>query len=173
MYRTFRGIGPETLAGLWEAMAQVRAGVWRRSATTIGSAPVVLDLDASLVEIHSENKQGTAATCRGGFGYPPLFCFADATGETLAALLRPGNATANSVADTWPPLTRRWASCLQRSPPATGRATTPPRYDGRWWWAATRPGLARVSVPLCKCVASVGLPSLGVHEDHDDGKRQD
>ena len=28
-----------------------------------------------------------------------MFCFADATGETLAALLRPGNAAANSSAD--------------------------------------------------------------------------
>ncbi len=99
VYRTFRAIGPDTLAGLREAMAEVRAGVWRRSAATTGSAPVVLDLDASLVEIHSENKEGTAATYKGGFGYHPMFCFADATGETLAALLRPGNATANSVVD--------------------------------------------------------------------------
>jgi hypothetical protein len=28
-----------------------------------------------------------------------MFCFADATGEALAGLLRPGNATANSIAD--------------------------------------------------------------------------
>jgi hypothetical protein len=28
-----------------------------------------------------------------------MFCFADATGETLAAPLRPGNATANNAAD--------------------------------------------------------------------------
>jgi len=28
-----------------------------------------------------------------------MFCFADGTGETLAALLRPGNAGANTVAD--------------------------------------------------------------------------
>ncbi len=99
VYRTFRGIGPETLGGLWEAMAEVRARVWRRSSATTGSDPVVLDVDASLVEIHSENKQGTAATYKGGFGYHPMFCFADATGETLAALLRPGNAGANTVAD--------------------------------------------------------------------------
>ena len=45
-----------------------------------------------LVEIHSENKAGTAATHKSGFGFHPLLCFADATGETLAALLRPGNA---------------------------------------------------------------------------------
>ncbi|MGH9038929.1 MAG: hypothetical protein ACRDZ3_01730, partial [Acidimicrobiia bacterium] len=42
---------------------------------------VVLDIDASLMEIHSENKEGTAATYKGGFGFHPMFCFADATGE--------------------------------------------------------------------------------------------
>lgn len=47
----------------------------------------------------SENKQGTAANYKGGFGFGPMFCFADATGEALAGLLRPGNAGANSVAD--------------------------------------------------------------------------
>lgn len=31
--------------------------------------------------------------------FHPLFCFADATGETLSALLRPGNAGSNTVAD--------------------------------------------------------------------------
>ncbi len=60
---------------------------------------MVLDLDASLVEVHSENKEGTAATYKRGFGFAPMFCFADATGEALAARLRPGNATANSIAD--------------------------------------------------------------------------
>ncbi|HPB44736.1 MAG TPA: transposase, partial [Microthrixaceae bacterium] len=60
---------------------------------------MVLDIDASLVEIHSENKQNTAGTYKHGFGFHPMFCFADATGETLAALLRPGNAGANTVVD--------------------------------------------------------------------------
>ncbi len=84
---------------MWEAAAGVRAQVWRRASATTGAAPVVLDLDASLVQIHSEHKQGTAATYKGGFGFAPMFCFADATGEALAAILRPGNATANSIAD--------------------------------------------------------------------------
>lgn len=99
LYRTMRSIDAATLAGLWEAMAQTRAQLWRRSAATTGSAPVILDLDASLVDIHSENKEGTAANYKHGFGFSPMFCFADATGETLAGLLRPGNATANDIAD--------------------------------------------------------------------------
>ncbi|MGH9213544.1 MAG: IS1380 family transposase, partial [Acidimicrobiales bacterium] len=48
---------------------------------------------------HSENKAGTGATHKGGFGFHPMFCTADATGECLAALLRPGNAGANTIAD--------------------------------------------------------------------------
>ncbi len=99
LYRTFRKLDAATLAGLWEAMAEVRAQVWRRSAATTGNDEVVVDIDASLVEIHSENKAGTAPSYKGGFGFHPIFCFADATGEALAARLRPGNATANAIAD--------------------------------------------------------------------------
>ena len=49
--------------------------------------------------IHSENKEGTAPTYKRGFGFHPIFCFADATGEALSGLLRPGNAGSNTVAD--------------------------------------------------------------------------
>ncbi len=97
--RTFHEIAPETRAAIAKATAGVRAEVWRRCAATTGVSPVVLDIDASLVEIHSENKEEAAPTFKGGFGFHPMFCFADQTGETLAALLRPGNAGANTVAD--------------------------------------------------------------------------
>lgn len=99
LYRTIRSIDAAALDGLWAAMAETRAQVWRRSSATTGKAPVILDLDASLVDIHSENKEGTAANYKRGFGFSPMLCFADATGEALAALLRPGNATANDIAD--------------------------------------------------------------------------
>ena len=99
LYRTIRAITPSTLDVLRAQTATVRAGVWRRMAATTGTGEVTLDVDASLVEIHSENKEGTAPTYKGGFGFHPLFCFADATGEALAAMLRPGNAGSNTVAD--------------------------------------------------------------------------
>ena len=99
VWRTFSRIDEATLGYLGQSMAAVRAQVWSRSSATTGTAPVVLDIDASLVEVHSENKEGTAATYKGGFGFHPMFCFADATGEALAALLRPGNAGANNIAD--------------------------------------------------------------------------
>ena len=99
VHRTFAAIDEATLAYLGQAMADVRAQVWHRSSATTGAAPVILDIDASLVEIHSENKEATAATYKGGYGFHPMFCFADATGEALAGLLRPGNAGANSIED--------------------------------------------------------------------------
>jgi hypothetical protein len=68
-YRTFRQIDPATLAGLWEATADIRAQVWCRSSVTNTAEPVVLDIDATLVEVHSEHKEGTAATYKGGFGF--------------------------------------------------------------------------------------------------------
>ena len=99
LYRTFRQLDADTLAGLWTAMGEVRAAVWRRSSATTGTAEVILDIDSSLHEIHSENKQQAAAHFKGGYGFHPIYCFADATGETLGALLRPGNAGANTIAD--------------------------------------------------------------------------
>jgi len=60
---------------------------------------MVLDIDAALVEIHSANKESAASHYKGGYGFHPMFCFADASGEALAGLLRPGNAAANSGAD--------------------------------------------------------------------------
>jgi Transposase DDE domain group 1 len=99
VFRTFHEITPSTRNGIACAMAEVRSKVWRRSSATTGSDPVLLDIDASLVEIHSEHKMSAAPTFKGGYGFHPMFCFADATGEALASLLRPGNAGANTVAD--------------------------------------------------------------------------
>jgi hypothetical protein len=99
LYRIVRSVDARMLDDLRDAAALVRRGVWSRSSATTGTDAVVLDLDASLVDIHSENKEGTAANYKHGFGFSPMFCFADATGEALGARLRPGNATHNSIAD--------------------------------------------------------------------------
>lgn len=60
---------------------------------------MVLDVDATLVEIHTDKKPGTGPTYKGGWGFHPPICFADATGEALSGILRPGNAGANTVCD--------------------------------------------------------------------------
>jgi len=61
--------------------APVATGAWRRSSVTAGIATVVLDIDSSLHQVHSENKAETAPNYKGGFGFHPIYCFADATGE--------------------------------------------------------------------------------------------
>ena len=100
LWRTLnQDLTPAVVDAVWAAVADVRAKVWARSSATTGTGPVVLDIDASLVEIHSENKEGSAPHYKRGFGFHPMFCFADATGEALAAVLRPGNAAANNIAD--------------------------------------------------------------------------
>jgi hypothetical protein len=100
LWRTLnQDLTPGVVGAVWAAVADVRAKVWARSPATTGNDPVVLDIDASLVEIHSENKEGSAPHFKRGFGFHPMFCFADATGEALAAVLRPGNAAANNIAD--------------------------------------------------------------------------
>jgi hypothetical protein len=99
VWRTFHELTAPVLDDLADAVAGVRAEVWRRTAQTTGAAPVVLDIDASLVEIHTDTKEGTGPTYKGGWGFHPMLCFADATGECLSALLRSGNAGANSAAD--------------------------------------------------------------------------
>lgn len=100
LYRTFtETLDSDALLRAREAVAGIRSEVWARVPALIGDDPLILDVDASLVEVHSENKEGTAANFKHGFGFHPVFCFADATGETLSAMLRPGNATANDAAD--------------------------------------------------------------------------
>ncbi len=97
--RTFHEITPQTHAALLEAISEVREQVWGRLAAATGTDPIVLDIDATLVEIHSENKELAAPTYKGSYGFHPMFCFADLFGDTLFGLLRPGNAGANTVTD--------------------------------------------------------------------------
>ena len=96
LYRLLRGLGPDVVQSLLEAAAGVRSAVWERRGDTSG--PVVLDIDSTLVEVHSENKDRAAAHHKGGFGFHPMLC-ATEHGEPLSVVLRPGNASANSISD--------------------------------------------------------------------------
>lgn len=64
--------------------------------------PLVIDLAATLVTAHPD-KESARATYKRGFGHHPLLAFVDhgrgGTGEPVAALLRPGNAGSNTVAE--------------------------------------------------------------------------
>jgi Transposase DDE domain group 1 len=96
IWRTFDNIDDTVLNALRAARALARTKAWASGMTP---DEIVFDVDASLVEIHSERKQGATPHFKRGFGFHPMFCFLDATGEALAGVLRPGNAAANSGAD--------------------------------------------------------------------------
>jgi hypothetical protein len=98
VFRTLHEFDAQQRSELRSALAEVRAKVWEKLDTR-RKDPVILDFDASLVDVHSELKEHTAPTYKGGFGFHPLFVFADLTGETLGAKLRAGNATANNASD--------------------------------------------------------------------------
>lgn len=99
LYRTLTSLTPATVTDLWGAVADVRRRVWDRALLTGGDDVVRLDIDATLIEIHSENKERADKHYKGGFGFHPMFIFDDTTGEPLAGRLRPGNAGANTVTD--------------------------------------------------------------------------
>ena len=65
LHRTFHEISPATGDQVVEAFAQVRPEMRRRSSATDGKARVLLDIDASLVEIHSEKREEAAPTFKG------------------------------------------------------------------------------------------------------------
>ena len=90
------------LAAIRSARAQARAQVWELAPVTAPDGWLVIDVDATLVDAHSD-KEGAQPTFKRGFGFSPLLAFADhglgGTGECLAAMLRPGKANANNAAD--------------------------------------------------------------------------
>jgi len=64
--------------------------------------PLIIDIDAPLVHVHSD-KENSAGTYKGGYSFSPMIAMADygkahGTGEVLAVHLRPGNKDANSAA---------------------------------------------------------------------------
>jgi hypothetical protein len=94
-HRVLKSIDDALLARVRSARAAARARVW-----DAGGRPesITLDIDATLVTAHSE-KELAAGNYKHGYGFHPLGCWLDETGEALAAILRPGNAGANTAAD--------------------------------------------------------------------------
>jgi hypothetical protein len=90
------------IAAIRAARASARGNVWGHRSPVPAQGQVVIDLDATLVDAHSE-KQGATANFKRGFGFHPMLAFVDhgtgGTGEPLAAMLRPGKSNANDAAD--------------------------------------------------------------------------
>jgi len=96
-YRVIERIAedPELLDGLRQARASARSRAWELG---VGPERVTVDLDATLIGSHSE-KDGAAGNFKGGYGFHPMMVYLEESSEALAALLRPGNAGANTAAD--------------------------------------------------------------------------
>jgi hypothetical protein len=96
------------LAAVDAARARARAAAWELAGEHAPNhgidpdKPLIVDLDATLLDAHSE-KQNAAPTFKRGYGFHPLCSFVDhgaeGTGEPLSMLLRPGNAGSNTAAD--------------------------------------------------------------------------
>jgi hypothetical protein len=93
--RLLHALGAQEREAIRAARRVARERAWQLGARP---ATVTLDFDAQLVECHTE-KEGGGPHRKGGFGFHPLHCFLDETGEQLAGVLRPGNAGANTAAD--------------------------------------------------------------------------
>src|SRR5690606_39438366 len=87
----------------------LRSRIWEaagpRNPATLATRldPLIIDLDATLVDAHSEKELATGHYKR-GFGHSPFVASLDygrgnGTGEVLAAELRAGNQGANSAKD--------------------------------------------------------------------------
>lgn len=101
---------PEAFAYGYQTMSKIlRTKLWdaagernpAKRATRL--KPLIIDIDATLVQTHSD-KQGAAGNYKGGYGFAPMVASVDygqgcGTGEILAVLLRPGNQGANSAKD--------------------------------------------------------------------------
>jgi Transposase DDE domain group 1 len=108
--RTLELADPRTLDKIARARARVRAHVWELVAARPSGFPwlrvagkllagwLVIDLDATLITARSD-KEGAAATFKMGYGFHPLGAWCANTAESLAMLLRPGNAGSNTFAD--------------------------------------------------------------------------
>ncbi|MTE17549.1 IS1380 family transposase [Nocardia aurantiaca] len=105
---TLAGDASKALSAIASARVRARAAAWQAAGdrapdhTITAENPLTIDLDATLLDAHSE-KECAAPTFKKGFGFHPLLAFCDhgpcGTGEPVAELLRPGNAGANTAAD--------------------------------------------------------------------------
>ena len=108
--RTLELADNKTLDRIARVRARVRAHVWSLIAARPAGFPwlaiagkllagwLVIDLDATLITAHSD-KEGAAPTFKKGYGFHPLGAWLANTAESLAMLLRPGNAGSNTFAD--------------------------------------------------------------------------
>jgi Transposase DDE domain group 1 len=134
--RTLELADARTLDKIARARAAVRGHVWQLVCARPTGFPwlavagkllagwLVIDLDATLITAYSD-KEGAAPTWKKGYGFHPLGAWCANTAESLAMLLRPGNAGSNTFADHLAVLT-----AALRQIPARMRSRLLVRVDG-------------------------------------------
>jgi hypothetical protein len=118
-WRAMQQVDDERLAGL----VQVRQSAIRRLLEQVPDEEVVLDIDASLVNVDSDAKQGAASNFKGGFGFHPMLCFIEPAGLAVGMCgpaTRPRTTSATSC--RW--LTRPSLRCRRCGRQAIGPVTT-------------------------------------------------
>jgi hypothetical protein len=110
LWRTLDDIGDLQRRRIARTRATTRKHVWSLIEKRHGRIPpsrvadrdlgatIVIRMDASLVIAHSD-KELAAGTYKGTWGHHPLMAWCDNTGESLALLLRKGNAGSNTTSD--------------------------------------------------------------------------
>ena len=135
------------------ARAAARAAAWAAGAAPTPGGWLHIDIDATLVIDHSDNKQNAAPTWKKTFGHHPLLAFLDrpeiAGGEALAGLLRAGNAGSNTAADHITVLEQALASLPLGWRPGPGASRRGPGAGAlRFGWGHPR---VRRGVPRRRC----------------------
>ena len=108
--RALADLDEPMLARIAKTRAKVRRRVWQLLHLRPGGFPwltvagkrlrgwIVIDIDATIITSASD-KSGAAVTFKKTYGFHPLACWCANTQESLAMLLRKGNAGSNTVAD--------------------------------------------------------------------------
>jgi Transposase DDE domain group 1 len=111
------------------ARAAARAAAWAAGAAPAPGGWLHIDIDATLVIDHSDNKEKAAPTWKKTYGHHPLLAFVDrpeiAGGEALAGLLRSGRAGSNTAADHVTVLAQALASLPARYRPGPDHPDDP------------------------------------------------
>src|SRR3954451_21129350 len=109
----------------------------------------VIDLDASVVKVASDQKENAKPTYKGGVGFVPNLSTCDNVDDLLMIDPRPGNATSNDAADNIAVLTAAIAAI-----PGSYRRRVLVRLDGAGWspWPpACSPRSATSACPTVTC----------------------
>jgi hypothetical protein len=99
-----RSFDSSDIAGFADAVTEVTDTAWQAGlgpdlAAASESDPLIVDVDSTFTQTHGKFKDGTARrNYQGLHGYYPLLAVEASTGQVIAAKLRKGNATMDSVA---------------------------------------------------------------------------